>query len=154
MSILELGLAKLVRYSICMLCSNDAEHLKASIESLSEFSRSPQFEIIVVDNVSSDGSQEILQKLLRDGLVTKVIEQKCTRGKGRQLALESSKGEYILCHMDCDDIFRASGISSLIRVYHERYEGMMMMTRRLRDGFSNVTIAPRISSSAWEDGAT
>lgn len=126
-----------------MLCSNDEQRLRASIESLSELTRSQQFEIIVMDNVSNDGSQEILQDLLGHGLVTNVIEQKCTRGMGRQLALESSQGDYILCHLDCDDIFRASGIDSLIRLYHEKYEGMMMMTRRRRGGFSNITIAPR-----------
>jgi glycosyltransferase involved in cell wall biosynthesis len=137
-----------------MLCSNDGGTLRKSIESLADLSKFVNFEIIVTDNSSRDGSREILAELLKDGLIREVIEQKCTRGKGRQLALEKARGDYVLCHLDCDDIFSASGIDSLIRLYHEKYEGTMMMTRRTEGGYSNITIAPRqliLELGSWRD---
>jgi glycosyltransferase involved in cell wall biosynthesis len=141
-------------YSVCMLCSNDSRNLRESIDSLANLSKFVDFEIIVADNESRDGSKEILRGLSKDGVIREVIEQKCTRGKGRQLALQEAHGDYVLCHLDCDDIFSASGINSLIQLYHEKYEGMMMMTRRTEGGYSNITLAPRqliIELGGWRD---
>ncbi|MDA4122802.1 MAG: glycosyltransferase [Thaumarchaeota archaeon] len=137
-----------------MLCSNDSKTLRQSIESLAALSKFVDLEIIVTDNKSRDGSGEILRKLLKDGMIQQVIEQKCTRGKGRQLALEKARGDYVLCHLDCDDTFSAVGINSLIQLYHEKYDGMMMMTRRTEGGYSNITIAPReliLGLGGWRD---
>jgi glycosyltransferase involved in cell wall biosynthesis len=137
-----------------MLCSNDVGRLRESIESLAPLSKFVDFEIIVTDNMSRDGSREILSGLLKDGVIQEVIEQKCTRGKGRQLALEKARGEYVLCHLDCDDTFSAIGINSLLRLYHEKYEDMMMMTRRTEGGHSNITLAPRrllLELGGWRD---
>jgi glycosyltransferase involved in cell wall biosynthesis len=141
-------------YSVCMLCSNDGRTLKESIETLAALSKFVRMEIIVTDNMSRDGSREILRGLLKEGVIQEVIEQKCTRGKGRQLALEKARGDYVLCHLDCDDTFSAVGINSLITLYHEKYEGMMMMTRRTEGGHSNITLAPRkliLELGGWRD---
>ena len=141
-------------YSVCMLCSNDGKTLRQSVDSLAGLSKFVNIEIIVTDNKSRDGSVEILRELSKDGLIREVIEQKCSRGQGRQLALEKARGDYVLSHLDCDDIFSASGIRSLIQLYHERYEGMMMMTRRTEGGYSNLTIAPRkliVELGGWRD---
>jgi glycosyltransferase involved in cell wall biosynthesis len=76
-------------YSICMLSSNDGATLRQSIESLSSLSKFIDFEIVVADNNSRDGSKEILHELLKQGKIQEVIEQKCTRGKGRIRAMPS-----------------------------------------------------------------
>jgi glycosyltransferase involved in cell wall biosynthesis len=146
--------AKTPVYSVCMLCSKDSKTLRKSIESLANLSKFVDFEIIVTDNESRDGSKEILKELGEAGVVREVIEQKCTRGRGRQLALQKARGDYVLCHLDCDDVFSASGIYSLIQLYHQEYEGMMMMTRRTEGGYSNLTVAPRqliMDLGGWRD---
>ena len=130
-------------YSVCMLCSNDGKTVKASVESVLELSRYRKLDVVVVDNMSSDGSQEVLRHY-RDMGSIKLIERKCSRGEGRQLAFEASSGDYVLSHMDCDDVFNAPSIDSLISEYHSAYEGKAIMTKR-RDSpeASNITIAPR-----------
>lgn len=141
-------------YSVCMLCSNDSKTLKKSVDSLAGLSKFVDIEIIVTDNKSRDGSVEILRGLSKDGLIREVIEQKCSRGKGRQLALEKARGDYVLSHLDCDDIFSAGAIHSLIRLYHAKYEGKMIMTRRTKGGYSNITLAPRqltLDLGGWRD---
>jgi glycosyltransferase involved in cell wall biosynthesis len=130
-------------YSICMLCSNDGGTVKASVDSVLELSRYRKVEVIVVDNMSTDGSLEVLHHFRDIGSI-KLIERRCSRGEGRQLAFEASSGDYVLSHMDCDDVFDASGIDSLIAKYHSDFEGKVLMTKR-RDSpeASNITIAPR-----------
>jgi glycosyltransferase involved in cell wall biosynthesis len=130
-------------YSVCMLCSNDLKTVEASIHSVLGLAKYRKLEVVVVDNLSRDGSADILSRLKSTGQIA-LVEQKCTRGEGRQIAFGASKGEYVLSHMDCDDIFDPVGLDSLISRYHAEYEGRAMMTKR-RDSpeASNITIAPR-----------
>jgi hypothetical protein len=46
--------------------------------------------------------------------------------------------------MDCDDVFNAKGIDSLLTEYHSKFEGMVVMTR-MRDPIrpESITIASR-----------
>ncbi|MGD0318407.1 MAG: glycosyltransferase [Nitrososphaerales archaeon] len=132
----------MVDYSICMLCYNDVERLRESLDSILELSDLASIEVIVVDNLSNDGSREILTDYNQRGLI-KCIERKCSRGRGRQIALEGSRGKYILAHLDCDDVFSALGIRDLLTLYHRDYEGMMLVTKRTNvDERSNITIGP------------
>jgi glycosyltransferase involved in cell wall biosynthesis len=136
-----------------MLCSNDASHLEESLESVIGISSFASTEVVVTDNLSTDGSQEILSDYERRGLVQRV-EKKCTRGMGRQIALEKSVGEYVLAHLDCDDIFSPEGIQDLLSLYHANFEGMMLMTKKTEvDERSNITIGPRslFLSLGWRD---
>jgi glycosyltransferase involved in cell wall biosynthesis len=143
----------MVDYSICMLCYNDAERLRQSLDSILELQDFASIEVIVVDNLSNDGSQEILSDYRQRGLI-QCIEKKCTRGRGRQIALEASSGKYILAHLDCDDVFSPPGIRNLLDVYHRDYEGMMLVTKRTNvDERSNITIGPAdlFRALGWRD---
>jgi len=132
-----------------MLCYNDSDNLKASLDSLIEFGRLQPIEIVVVDNYSTDGSWETLKDYsFKNGITT--LQKKCKRGAGRQTALMQSHGDYILGQMDCDDVFSPSGLNSLVRAYHEHFEGKLMMTTTT----SNITIGPRtliMSLGGWRD---
>ena len=130
-------------YSVCMLCSNDGESVEASLDSVLELSKLRKVEVVVVDNLSSDGSQLVLRGYEGRGLI-RLIEKGCSRGQGRELAFRASSGDYILGHMDCDDIFDAGGLDQLIEKYHSSYEGKLLMTQKKgSDEASNITIAPR-----------
>ena len=136
-----------------MLCYNDAERLKESLDSILELSEFTSVEVIVVDNLSSDGSREILSDYHQRRQI-KCIERRCTRGKGRQIAVEASSGRYVIAHLDCDDVFSASGLRSLLALYHRDYEGMMLVTKRTNvDERSNITIGPAdlFRSLGWRD---
>lgn len=136
-----------------MLCYNDAERLKESLDSVLALSDLVSIEVIVVDNLSNDGSMEILHDYQQRGLIS-CIERRCTRGRGRQIALEASRGKYILAHVDCDDVFSAPGIRDLLLRYHRDYEGMILATKRTAvDERSNITIGPAdlLRSLGWRD---
>lgn len=130
-------------YSACMLCSNDGETVEASVKSVLALSSYRRVEVVVVDNMSTDGSLAILESFAARGQI-KLIERNCSRGKGRQLGFEASSGDYVLGHMDCDDVFDAGGIDSLLATYHSSHEGMLLMTqKKSTPEASNITIAPR-----------
>ena len=142
-----------VRYSICMLCYNDSKTLRQSIDSLLELSKLRTIEIIVTDNMSNDGSWEILQEYQTKGLIT-CLRRRCSRGMGRQIALTNSQGSYVLAHIDCDDIFSSEGIDYLLQIYHSKYEGSVMMTKKRGPEASNITIAPKdllVKLGGWRD---
>jgi glycosyltransferase involved in cell wall biosynthesis len=141
-------------YSICMLCSNDGETVKESLDSVLDLSRLRRAQVVVVDNMSSDGSRDVLRQYDEAGLI-RLIERKCSRGEGRELAFRSSTGDYVLAHMDCDDVFDATGLNLLIERYHLSYEGKLLMTQKKgSDEASNITIAPRsllTELGGWRD---
>ena len=128
--------------------------MKESLDSVLALSAFRPVELVVADNMSTDGSAEVLRGYRDRGLI-KLVEKRCSRGEGRQLALEASSGPYIVAHMDCDDLFSAKGIDAFIAAYHAGHEGTMVMTRRkdAREA-SNITIAPRkmvLELGGWRD---
>jgi glycosyltransferase involved in cell wall biosynthesis len=126
-----------------MLCYNDRETVDASVKSVLALSSYRRVEVVVVDNLSTDGSLEILRGFAARGQI-KLIERHCSRGEGRQLGFESSSGDYVLGHMDCDDVFDAEGLDSLLTTYHSKYEGLLLMTQKKdSDEASNITVAQR-----------
>jgi glycosyltransferase involved in cell wall biosynthesis len=111
------------RYSICITHFNNGPTVRRSIESiLSQIDDS--FEIVVVDNESTDGSYEILREFSELGEI-KLIRARCSRGRGRQIAFENSTGDYVIANMDMDDVFRPR-LLELLKRYHEVAEGKLL----------------------------
>lgn len=68
------------KYSILITNYNTVDTIKQSLESiLSQIDNN--FEVIVVDNKSKDGSEKILKEFEKQGKI-KVISIKCSRGRG------------------------------------------------------------------------
>ncbi|MDG6994395.1 MAG: glycosyltransferase [Nitrososphaerota archaeon] len=132
------------KYSICVTTYNCISTIKESLDSiLSQIDQ--KYEVIVVDNRSTDGSLEVLQELARDNKVRLIVE-KTSRGCGRQRAFEHSKGEFIIDHIDADDVYKPI-LSKLIGYYHANFEGNMMLCK----GFF---VAPRdliLAVGGWKD---
>jgi glycosyltransferase involved in cell wall biosynthesis len=123
-----------------MLCSNDGKTAVSSIESLIPLFGELNLEIVVVDNMSTDGSWEALKAISAPNL--KLLRERSSRGRARQIGFEGSSGDYVLAHLDCDDTFDPKGIMTVLRRYHSDYEGKMLATMQ-RGWSSNITIAPR-----------
>jgi glycosyltransferase involved in cell wall biosynthesis len=123
------------KYSICVTHYNCLGTLERSLESLLS-QINDDFEIVIVDNVSNDGSEKILRRFQREGRI-RLFQQKCSRGTGRQAGLLNASGEFIISGLDMDDTFRPNLIP-LLRFYHDRVEG------KLLSGFGEATmIAPK-----------
>jgi glycosyltransferase involved in cell wall biosynthesis len=109
-------------YSVCITNYNSIDTIRESMKSIFH-QLNDSFEIVICDNCSDDGSREILQEYARRGKI-KLIVEKSSRGKGRQIAFENSKGRYIISGIDTDDRLRP-GFHEFLSTYHREHEGYM-----------------------------
>jgi len=134
----------MVKYSICITNYNARHTLRQCLESvLSQIDS--DFEVVVSDNFSTDGSREILEEYARNGKI-KLIIQHSNRGRGRQIAFENSKGDYIISGIDTDDVIKPV-LKDVLRLFHEKHEGNML-------SFGTIHIIPRhlvIAIGGWRD---
>lgn len=115
-----------VKYSICITNYNTEDTIQASISSiLSQID--DNYQIVIVDNKSTDASPAIAQDSLKKAACKfAFISERCSRGRGRQLAFENSVGEYILDQMDMDDVLIPRAIPAAVYLYHKYYEGILI----------------------------
>lgn len=90
--------------SICTTNYNCAHALPLHLESVFRALASLEFEYIVVDNKSRDGSRAILAEWSDDRPNVHVVSRKCTMGEGRQIAFLRSTGPWILV-LDTDVVY-------------------------------------------------
>jgi|SRR5579872_1008020 len=144
------------KYSICITHYNYASTLRNSLESILNQINS-DFEVVVVDNMSTDGSEFILNEFVNKKEI-KLIRAKCSRGRGRQIAFENSSGEYIIANLDMDDIFKPR-LGELLKRYHDVADGKLLWaeSRMKGKGFwggESFTIAPSLllkDLGGWND---
>jgi glycosyltransferase involved in cell wall biosynthesis len=103
----------MVKVSIVMSVFNCREYIRRAVESILEQSYS-DFEFIIIEDGSSDGTKEILQKFADNDKRIKLIINKENTGiegftKNLNYGLELAQGEYI-ARMDADDISLAHRI--------------------------------------------
>jgi len=99
----------------------------------------------VCDNCSTDGSREILADCANKGKL-KLIVERSSRGRGREIAFENSTGAWILSGLDMDDVFKPT-LRDILKLYHEKHEGYML-------SFGTVHIIPRTvveEVGGWRD---
>ena len=84
-----------VKLSIILVNWNSAEYLRKCIASIREYTRTVEFELIVVDNASPEGDADILT---RQFVNLKLIKSPANIGFGRanNLGFRHSTGEYLL----------------------------------------------------------
>jgi len=135
----------LPRYSVCITNYNAIETIRSAVESVLAQVDLKQFEIVAVDNYSTDGSMDYLKHLEGSRIISKLVVAHCSRGKGRQLAFELSKGEYVIANIDTDVVY--SRIMEGIALYHSNCEGKVLSVY-------GMMILPRkvaIEIGGWRD---
>lgn len=106
-----------IQVSIIILCYNQIEYTKNCLKSLFEHTSQikTHFEVIVVDNASTDGTVQYLQGLEQTGQI-KAIYNSSNRGfpAANNQGAKIAQGEY-LCLCNNDVIFTESWLENLIR---------------------------------------
>ncbi len=106
-----------IKYSLCATTYNVEFRLRKSLDSILRFINPTDFEIVVVDSESKDGTTAILREYQKIFPNFKIIEKKCKRGLGRQIAFENSGGEYII-QVDLDTMYPLQWIE-FIKAYED-----------------------------------
>jgi hypothetical protein len=109
------GLMKKSNFSLCsiiVLNYNSKLYLKKCLDSFVKQTY-PNFEVIVVDNASTDGSLKILKSFPK----VRLIKNKSNLGfaGGNNVGIKKSKGEYVAI-IDSDTIADKNWLSELVRV--------------------------------------
>jgi GT2 family glycosyltransferase len=102
-----------MKVSIIIVSWNVRDLLKKCIESIFVFSKNIEFEVIVVDNASSDGTGEMVQKNFPEICF---IQNKQNLGfaTANNLGIEKAKGEYILL-LNPDTEFVEDSLSLVVK---------------------------------------
>lgn len=86
--------------SIIILNHNNKEIITKCLDSVIKYSKNMEYELIVVDNRSTDGSLELLKTLYKDKII--LLENSVNGcASGRNIGLRKAKGEYV-CFLDSD----------------------------------------------------
>lgn len=107
------------RYTVAVSNYNMADTLSASLTSVLE-QLDDQFEVVVVDDGSTDGSVERLQKLAGEYDKLRIVTNagNDNLGEARNHSFELADGEYVLSAIDTDDQFTQC-IPEFVSLYHE-----------------------------------
>lgn len=99
--------------SVIVCNYNQEKYLEKCLDSLNNQYFDKEYEIIFIDDCSTDGSREIFEKYA-DNPKFKILPQSVNRGQSssRNIGLEVAKGKYI-CFLDSDDFASSTFISSL-----------------------------------------
>ena len=98
-----------MRYSICVTVYNSEDIVNDFLRPLIP----TEYEIVVVDGMSTDRTPELLSKY---GDRIKIIEQRCSRGLGRKIAIENSTGDIIII-VDFD--IQISSLQEIVEAYEK-----------------------------------
>jgi len=114
------------RYSLCITNYNSYPHVKDSVQSIQPLLSNHEYEAVIIDNCSTDGSFEILQELEESMPNVHVYKERCNRGQGRDLAFRKSSSDYLITNIDVDVIYDCAFIKTAIEQYHRYYEGRIL----------------------------
>src|ERR1022692_3210057 len=139
--------------SICITHRNNMPTLARSLESILA-QVTDRYEIVVVDGRSTDGSLDLLKRYQSEGKI-RLIVQKSSRGRGRQLAFDHSSGEFIIANIDLDEIYPIGLLDQIAALEPYASDRMIMVNDRfVRSGSHGFTLTTRsvISSlGGWLD---
>ncbi len=99
---------------------NEAKSIEAFLRSLLDQTRQPD-EIIICDAGSQDATVRIIRSYIEDGFPARlIIEKGANRARGRNLAIEESKGEIIAC-IDAGCTVAMDWLTNLVAPFEEEF---------------------------------
>jgi GT2 family glycosyltransferase len=101
--------------SIIILTYNNLDYTRQCLESISAKTVYPNYEIVIVDNASSDGTVDYLQTYATSHPNVQLVLNKENRGfsAGNNQGVTASKGQYIV-YLNNDTVVTSSWLSGLI----------------------------------------
>lgn len=110
--------------SVIMNCRNGEKYLKESLKSVLEQTYK-NWELIFVDNESTDNSKKIFGEFSDKRMKYIFIEKSVNLGSARQIALENCNGEYI-SFLDTDDLWFPNKLEEQIPYFKDPKVGMVI----------------------------
>jgi glycosyltransferase involved in cell wall biosynthesis len=112
------------KISICTTNYNCAHALQEHLDSVYSQLDEDMFEYIMVDNLSKDDSPVILKDFEKKHDNFTLISEKCSMGKGREIAFDHSKHDFIMV-IDTDTVYFPI-FKDFVEIYFERYSDIAL----------------------------
>lgn len=110
------------RYSVCVCNYNMDDTLEVAMTSVLEQLDPGAFEVLVVDDGSTDGSLEVLKRLKAKfanfRFITLERDRKRKLGWTRNISILAARGQYVLLHIDADDQWEPY-LTEFVELFHE-----------------------------------
>ena len=103
--------------SIIMVNYNTKELTKKAIQAVFDKTEGVEYEIIVVDNDSKDGSVEELKKTFQDKIIIIESKENLGFGRGNNLGIKQAKGKYIFLLNSDTEL-----INNAIKIFYDYME--------------------------------
>lgn len=115
-------------YSIAVCNYNMADTLESSLRSMADQVPEDDYEVVVVDGGSTDGSRDILRSLEQEYPHLRAVLDRTDEydnlGGDRNISFEESRGEYVLESMDTDDRYFEGIVEDFVSIYHQLEPGV------------------------------
>lgn len=127
------------KYSLVLPCFNELENLKLLLPQLLRILKNKNYEILLVDDDSSDYTIPKLKKIFKKNKKIRFIHRKEDRSLGLSIkaGIKKSIGEIIVV-MDTDFNHRPQDLKSMIKIYEKGHYDMICGSRFLKGGSSNT----------------
>jgi len=104
------------RVSIIIVTYNNIDYTKMCIDSIFKYTAYPNYEVIIVDNNSTDGTREYLKKIEKEHKEVKIVLNDDNLGfaKANNIGIKVATGEYIIL-LNNDTVVTRGWISGLLR---------------------------------------
>jgi len=112
----------MVDFSVCTTTFNNVSRVRICLDSIIKAFDGLDYELVIVDNFSTDGTYEILKEYAQRYHNVKVFKFKCSRGLGRHVAFENSNGRYVVT-IDADTEYDSEKIRKILIMYKEQKFG-------------------------------
>jgi glycosyltransferase involved in cell wall biosynthesis len=120
------------------------ETVEASLRSMIDQVDPEEFEVVVVDGGSTDGSRDLIRRLNDEYPNLRAVLDRSDEcdwlGGDRNISFEESRGDYVLESMDTDDRYYRGIVDDFLRIFRaveERRDGKFFFSGR------GVNVAPR-----------
>ncbi len=144
------------KISLCCTMYNNRWTIENCLFSLMEAVEGHNYEVIVIDNYSTDGSYEFIKDKFSNFPI-KVFRYKCSRGMGRTLAAEKSTGDFIIT-IDLDTQYDSLILRTVLSGYlKSKYAGKKCLSwpsMHFSPYSEGMEIYPReilLNSGGWRD---
>lgn len=116
---------------------------------VSQFDFNDNYEFVIVDNFSTDGTFEVLKKYESKFKNFKVLQSKCTKGIGRTIGYKNTTGTYTF-YVDLDTIYLPV-FSKIIESFVKNYETGTMFPFGFMDRKTADRLMPWKDMNTYED---
>ena len=144
-----------VEASVVIPVRNRVRTLEDAIRSVLEQQTSFPFNLIVVDNLSTDGTTEAIRRFASDPRVVHLIPERDDLGIGGcwNLAVHSPHAGRFLVQLDSDDLYSSpSTLQRIVDAFHQQGAAMVVGSYRMCDFQLNTLPPGLIDHREWTDG--